>query len=881
MTIPVVHNRQKRIAQALLIGLPTWVVMSYVIHVSNQWLSVFDTSWVVQSTAFGLGMVAALFVFAYGVRMLTLTIGLLLLAAFFRWGVQWLLPLEFDAFFVLVRFNNLFFLFLIGWLAGYGFSRSRFFSILWCVLLLSAMGWLLATTTTPAVKAIQWAMAPVLLYVAYLLYSTEMVRRMNADSRGFAGYVARRLAGFAVLMALVLWATFSNLSAAFTAVEKEWENGGQPKEQSEKQQSMTRNDGTGISPGQSMGLQGFNNRANKDSLVFVARLDNFFPDGATPNPLYFVSDYYSLFDTLTQTFETDTLRPYNDLYSPDLTTLPLYFKAEDTAVLRQSMATQNLREASVEVYKKSLSARHFTAPTTAYFVQPISVPEENRDLYRSAYRAKMRVSELNSAYFVYNPAGDPALEMFQEQRIEKLRKVTGYEDAPWDFMDYYTRMPRGIEYDSIALLAKAITQAAGAATPIDQMVAIRDHFLATDSTGQPTFRYSDNPGIPGIPSANKLCYFLFENKKGYCAYYAGATLFLLRSLGIPSRIATGFLTVDRSNKNPGWYWFYEDQAHAWVQAWFPGYGWLDFDTTVPSTETQEAPQPDQTPPLTTQTAWMVLTGTVVDTDTLRKSITMQASQLLYHDKPYKIDPARKLQLDISMARVLRDTGQVDPASLVPGLDIVAVSFAEVFKNLRATPNQKVADIMAAWPEVLPIDEIKIIDPQAQAKEEDNKQKLTAIPWRSLLLWGSIALAALLLLALLTPWLVLRYLMLRYRSAGQPASRAYYAYMASMYYLHQLGYKRGYQSAEQYARQRIDPAMGTQLTEFVRLYQKIKYSKAPLSTGEIKLIDTHIPGFLASVRAHVPTGQRLKAFMKPWVTLSFFSKPDILQSSNNA
>ena len=58
-------------------------------------------------------------------------------------------------------------------------------------------------------------------------------------------------------------------------------------------------------------------------------------------------------------------------------------------------------------------------------------------------------------------------------------------------------------------------------------------------------------------------YFLFENRKGYCAYYAGATLFMLRSLGIPSRIAVGFLTVDRSGgKNKGWYWYYADQAHA-------------------------------------------------------------------------------------------------------------------------------------------------------------------------------------------------------------------------------------------------------------------------------------------------------------------------------
>ncbi len=230
--------------------------------------------------------------------------------------------------------------------------------------------------------------------------------------------------------------------------------------------------------------------------------------------------------------------------------------------------------------------------------QPIGVPPEYRDQYRSAYRAKMWVSDLNSAYFIYNPAGDPMLEEFQEQRFNKLRKVTDFRGLESRFMSYYTFMPRDTDYHKITRLAQTIT--ANAETPIDKMLAIRNYFLSKDEFGQPLFKYSDNPGIPGIPSANKLNYFLFDNRKGYCAYYAGATLFMLRALGIPSRIAAGFLTIDRSSKNPGWYWFYEDQAHAWVQVYFPGYGWMDFDTTIPDVNTQQASQPDQTPPLDMQ-----------------------------------------------------------------------------------------------------------------------------------------------------------------------------------------------------------------------------------------------------------------------------------------
>src|SRR5689334_24556482 len=71
------------------------------------------------------------------------------------------------------------------------------------------------------------------------------------------------------------------------------------------------------------------------------------------------------------------------------------------------------------------------------------------------------------------------------------------------------------------------------------------------------------------PRSTLFPYTTLFRSKGYCAYYAGATLFMLRSLGIPSRIAVGFLTEDRSDKNKGWYWYYANQAHAWVQVYFP------------------------------------------------------------------------------------------------------------------------------------------------------------------------------------------------------------------------------------------------------------------------------------------------------------------------
>jgi transglutaminase-like putative cysteine protease len=532
---------------------------------------------------------------------------------------------------------------------------------------------------------------------------------------------------FSVLFGSILLFALSLLKTEFTTIEKEWENGGKPRQDNERQNSLTRNDGMGTSTQKSMGLQGFNNRANKDSVMFVAKLDNFFPETEVPNPLYFVSDYYTRFDTISQSFETDSLRPYNDLFQPDLLSMPLYYTAEDTAVLAKSLGKNNRQVVTAEVYKTSLSPRHFTAPSTAFFVQPISVPNENKDIYRSAYRVKMMVSDLNSAYFVYNPNNDQGLIAFQEQRFAALRMVEGFREAPDDFLAYYTQMPKGSAYDSIRHLANQIVDTLPLA-PIDKILAIRDYFVATDSSGNPTYRYSDNPGIPGIPGINRLCHFLFDSKKGYCAYYAGATLFLLRALGIPSRIATGFLTVDRSNKNPGWYWFYEDQAHAWVQVWFPGYGWLDFDTTVPSTETQEAPQPDQTPPLSSQTAWLVANGKVMSVDTANARVNMMVKDVLYYDFPFAPEQPKAFSLDVSIARILKDTGQVLLSTLQPGMDIVAVSFSEVFKAIKATKKDTWETVSEKWPAPLPIDEIKIIAPEPEANKETGAAEKLDIPY---------------------------------------------------------------------------------------------------------------------------------------------------------
>ncbi len=91
------------------------------------------------------------------------------------------------------------------------------------------------------------------------------------------------------------------------------------------------------------------------------------------------------------------------------------------------------------------------------------------------------------------------------------------------------------------------------------------------------FAYDETPPRSAFP----LEAFLFQTKLGYCQQFAGAMALLLRMGGVPARVAAGFTTgtYDRATRQ---YVVSDIDAHAWVEAWFPHYGWVRFDPTPAS-----------------------------------------------------------------------------------------------------------------------------------------------------------------------------------------------------------------------------------------------------------------------------------------------------------
>jgi protein-glutamine gamma-glutamyltransferase len=89
------------------------------------------------------------------------------------------------------------------------------------------------------------------------------------------------------------------------------------------------------------------------------------------------------------------------------------------------------------------------------------------------------------------------------------------------------------------------------------------------------FDYTLDAGKSG---EDPLDHFLFESREGHCELFATGLAMLLREAGIPTRYVTGYAPSE-SNKREDEYFVFEDDAHAWVEVFFPDYGWIPVDPT--------------------------------------------------------------------------------------------------------------------------------------------------------------------------------------------------------------------------------------------------------------------------------------------------------------
>jgi transglutaminase-like putative cysteine protease len=153
--------------------------------------------------------------------------------------------------------------------------------------------------------------------------------------------------------------------------------------------------------------------------------------------------------------------------------------------------------------------------------------------------------------------------------LDRARLEASGAEYPAEIRERYLQLPEGLD-QRITALAQSAT--ARGATPYDKATAL-ENFLKT--------RYSYTLNLTGNPGKDPLARFLFETRAGHCEYFASAMTIMLRTLGIPSREVNGFLPGEYNDLG-GDYIVRASDAHSWVEAYFPGSGWIVFDPTPPA-----------------------------------------------------------------------------------------------------------------------------------------------------------------------------------------------------------------------------------------------------------------------------------------------------------
>ncbi|HNO32214.1 MAG TPA: transglutaminaseTgpA domain-containing protein, partial [Anaerolineales bacterium] len=155
--------------------------------------------------------------------------------------------------------------------------------------------------------------------------------------------------------------------------------------------------------------------------------------------------------------------------------------------------------------------------------------------------------------------------MIADPTIPELQEAgTTYPD--W-VREKYLQLPLDFS-PRIRALARQIT--AEYDTPYDKTQAVTD-YLRTN------IEYRSGISFPSA-DVDQIEYFLFERKQGFCNYYASAEVLMLRSLGIPARLAVGYAQGE-PNLQGTIYTVREKDLHAWPEVYFPGYGWVEFEPT--------------------------------------------------------------------------------------------------------------------------------------------------------------------------------------------------------------------------------------------------------------------------------------------------------------
>ena len=247
----------------------------------------------------------------------------------------------------------------------------------------------------------------------------------------------------------------------------------------------------------------------------------------------------------------------------------LYFRESALSSMVDNQLVIATGDYDTDLHRTNPSERYSIEAPTVFNRKKLSFSAYLLTTHNLAFAVDYPISLLP----IKNPNPEKFKGAFQAISLVPTFPLTALEGVPagdshWskETRDHYLQPHKDPRYAELAakITGNKVLSPAAAANAIAQYLSANSIYTLTP-----------NHSVP--KNEDQVAPYLFGDMRGYCVHFAHATVFMLRALGIPSRIGTGYLT-DLSKAKDGHILLRVSDRHAWAEAYFEGFGWIPFDT---------------------------------------------------------------------------------------------------------------------------------------------------------------------------------------------------------------------------------------------------------------------------------------------------------------
>lgn len=236
-----------------------------------------------------------------------------------------------------------------------------------------------------------------------------------------------------------------------------------------------------------------------------------------------------------------------------------------------------------KLYWRALTFNYFDGQTWSSSPEPndMRAPEWKSQDKALDYQVIMQPSNRTWLYALDTAtSSDEYISQRQDFRLQRGVPVTqllGYKVRSWPHALRQTSLSHRQQRYNLQLPSTSNPRARQFAQKLQAQTKNTDELVQTllRHFNQQPYYYTLTPPTLGDDSVDQ---FMFDTRSGFCAHYAGATVFILRSAGIPARMVVGYQGGEY-NQEANFVQVRQFDAHAWVEYWQEGSGWQVIDPT--------------------------------------------------------------------------------------------------------------------------------------------------------------------------------------------------------------------------------------------------------------------------------------------------------------